>query len=319
MFKPVAKIEIKGSKAWTFDKVAGVEITRDMDTLTDLCVLRLPKKVKWQGEQANPLKRGDEVTVWLGYDNDLQIAFRGFITTIGFKAPVEVTCEDYMFKLKSIPAKKKAYKSATIEQILKDQELGFPVKVMGEQHIGQFRVTADTVTALLGQLKDKGSIRTFFREENGEMVLYSGVVFERDKTPKQVFSTGVNIIDDSQLKQQNEADIKIKVKAISILPDNKRKRVEVGDTDGEVRTVHAYNKTEKELKAWAEQELKRLKRDGLSGSFTTFGGQLLDKLDNVAFRIDGKKMGVYQVQKNVIKYSTSGFRQEITIGARVAE
>ena len=36
-------------------------------------------------------------------------------------------------------------------------------------------------------------------------------------------------------------------------------------------------------------------------------------------KIDGERKGVYQVQKNVIKYSPSGFRQEITLGARVAE
>ena len=55
------------------------------------------------------------------------------------------------------------------------------------------------------------------------------------------------------------------------------------------------------------------------GSFTTFGAELVDKLDNVGIKIDGERKGVYQVQKNVIKYSPSGFRQEITLGARVAE
>lgn len=97
------------------------------------------------------------------------------------------------------------------------------------------------------------------------------------------------------------------------------RRVEVGDTDGETRTLHTYNKQEAELKAWAKQELERLKRDGLVGSFTTFGAELVDKLDNVGIKIDGERKGVYQVQKNVIKYSPSGFRQEITLGARVAE
>ena len=58
---------------------------------------------------------------------------------------------------------------------------------------------------------------------------------------------------------------------------------------------------------------------GLVGSFTTFGAELVDKLDNVGIKIDGERKGVYQVQKNVIKYSPSGFRQEITLGARVAE
>lgn len=319
MFRLTAKIEIKSAKKWAFDKVASAEITRDTDTLTDTCVLQLPKKITWQGESSNPLKRGDEVTVLLGYDDELQFAFRGFITTIGLKTPITINCEDYMFKLKQQAAVKKAYKSATLEQILKDQNLGIRYKVFGEQSIGQYRVTADTVTGLLGHLKDHGGVRSFIRIENNEPVLYCGVLFEHDKTHKQVFATGVNLIDDSQLKVQNAEDVKIKIKAVSLMPNNKKIRVEVGDTDGERRTLHAYNKTEAELKAWAEQELKRLKRDGLTGSFTTFGAELVDKLDNVGIKLDGERKGVYQTQKNVIKYSPSGFRQEITIGSRVAE
>ena len=101
------------------------------------------------------------------------------------------------------------------------------------------------------------------------------------------------------------------------MPDNKKKvKIEVGDADGELRTLHTYNKTEKELKAWAEQEIKRLKRDGLTGSFTTFGYRLVDKLDTIGLIIDGVKQGKYQVKKNVIKYGTSGYRQEITLGQR---
>ena len=150
-------------------------------------------------------------------------------------------------------------------------------------------------------------------------MLYCGVLFERDTKCKQVFATGVNLIDDTQLDVQNAADVKIKIRAISLRPNNKRIRVDVGDADGQRRTLHTYNKDEKELKAWAEQELKRLKRDGLAGSFTTFGAVLIDKLDNIGIKIDGVRRGIYQTDKNVIKYGTGGFRQEITIGLRVAE
>lgn len=319
MFRLTAKIEIESAKKWVFDKVASVEVIRDVDTLTDTCVLQLPKKVRWQGENRIPIGRGDGVTVWLGYDDDLQPVFRGFVTTLGLKTPITITCEDYMFKIKQQAAVKKAYKSATLGQILGDQNLGIEYRVFGEQHIGQYRVTADTVSGLLGHLKDHGGVRSFIRMEEGAPVLYVGVLFEQDKRRKYVFSTGRNLIDDSQLKVQNAADVKIKVKAVSLLPNNTKLRVEVGDTDGETRTVHAYNKTQQELKAWAEQELGRLKRDGLVGSFTTFGAEIVDKLDHVGIKIDGERKGVYQVQKNVIKYSPSGFRQEITLGARVAE
>lgn len=318
MYRLTAKIEITGAKSWLIDKVTEVEITRDTEKLTDECRLTLPKKIKWDGTAEIPVQRGDAVKVWLGYNDDLQLAFMGYVRDVGFKTPVVITCENEMFKLKQMPAQKKAYKNVTIETLLQEQGISYDIKVMGEQNLGQYRVTADTVAALLGHLHENG-IRSFFRYEEGAPVLYCGVLFERESRPTQVFATGVNIIDDQNLEQQKAENMRLRIKAISLMPDNKKIKVEVGDPDGEHRTLHTYNKNESELRAWVEQEIKRLKRDGLTGSFTTFGYRLVDKLDTVGVKIDGEKKGVYQVRKNVIKYGTGGFRQEITLGARVAE
>lgn len=318
MYRLTAKIEIAGAKTWQLDKVTEVEITLDTEQLTDTCKITLPKRIKWDGVADIPVRRGDAVKVWLGYDDDLQLAFTGYIRDVGFKTPIVLTCEDEMFKLKQQATVKKAYKSVSIETLLKDQDISYKLNVMGEQSLGQYRVTADTVASLLGHLHENG-IRSFFRYENGEPVLYCGVLFEREESPTQVFATGVNIISDQSLEQQQAENIRLRVKAISLMPNNKKIKVEVGDADGEHRTLHTYNKTESELKAWAEQEIKRLKRDGLKGSFTTFGAKLVDKLTAIGIKIDGEKKGVYQVKKNVIKYGTSGFRQEITLGARIAE
>lgn len=318
MYRLTAKIEITGSKSWKLNKVTEVEITLDTEQLTDTCKITLPKRVKWDGIAEIPVRRGDAVKVWLGYDDDLQLAFSGYVRDVGFKTPVVLMCEDEMFKLKQMPAVKKAYKSVTIETLLKDQGISYQLNVMGEQSLGQYRVTADTVASLLGHLRENG-IRSFFRYENEQPVLYCGVLFEKEDSPTQVFATGVNIISDQSLEQQQAENIRLRVKAISLMPNNKKIKVEVGDADGEHRTLHTYNKTESELKAWAEQEIKRLKRDGLKGSFTTFGAKLVDKLTAIGIKIDGEKKGVYQVKKNIIKYSTSGFRQEITLGTRIAE
>ena len=312
-----AKIEIQGDKSWQVPFVTSVEITRDTEKLTDECKVTLPKRIKWDGEAEIPVKRGDSIKVWTGYGEDLELAFAGYVRSVGIKTPIVLTCEDEMFKLKQMAATKKAYKNVTLETLLKDQGLD-GVKVFGEQNLGQFRVTDDTVAALLGRLQDSG-IRSFYRYEDGKPVLYCGVLFERDTQPSQVFATGVNIISDSSLEQQLAANIRMCVKAVSIMPNNKKIKVEVGDKDGEHRTLHTYNKSESELKAWAEQEIKRLKVDGLTGSFTTFGYRLVDKLDAIGIKIDGNKMGVYQVKKNVIKYGSGGYRQEITIGLRVAK
>lgn len=312
-----AKIEIQGDRLWQVRFVSSVEITRDTEKLTDECKITLPKRLKWDGQAQIPVKRGDSVKVWTGYGDSLELSFVGYVRSVSVKTPVVLTCEDEMFQLKQKACTKKAYKSVTLERLLKDQGLS-GVKVFGEQALGQFRVTDETVAALLGRLQDSG-IRSFYRYENGSPVLYCGVIFERDTKPSQVFATGLNIINDSNLEQQQAENIRLHVKAVSIMPDNKKIKVEVGDADGERRTLHTYNKTESELKAWAEQEIKRLKVDGLTGSFTTFGYKLVDKLDAVGIKIDGNKMGVYQVKKNVVKFGTNGYRQEITLGMRVAQ
>ena len=316
MFRLCAKIEIKGDRAWSFDFVNAVEITRDTEKLTTEAKIIMPKKVKWDKADKIPVKRGDSVKISLCYDDNLQTAFVGYVRDVGFKTPIVITCEDEMFKLKQMPTKKKAYRSVSLETLLKDQGISYRLNIMGEQALGAYRVTADTVAALLGKLSEQG-IRSFFRYENGAPVLYCGVLFERDTRPAQVFKTGLNIISDQSLQQQKAENMRLRVKAVSLMPDNKKIKVEVGDADGEHRTLHTYNKTESELKAWAEQEIKRLKRDGLTGSFTTFGHTLVDCLDAIGIVIDGVKSGVYQVKKNVVKYGDSGYRQEITLGLRV--
>lgn len=319
MLKLCAKIEIKGEKTWVFEKITACEIVRDSDALTTTCKLTLPKKVKWKDETSNPIKRGDKITVWLGYDDNLQVAFTGYVLRKGFKAPIEVFCEDEMFMLKQTPCVKKSYTNVDIQTLLKDQNLPYEIKVLGEQNVGQYRSNFDTVAELLAHLKEN-NIRTFFRLEDGKPVLYCGVLFDHGKEMRQVFSTGVNIISDDSLDEQKAEDMKIKLKVVSLQPDNKKKiKVEVGDADGENRTVHCYGKTEAEAKAWGEQELERLKRDGLTGSFQTFGYELLDCLDVVGIKIDGERKGKYQVSKNTITYGSSGFRQDITLGARVLE
>lgn len=316
MYTLSAKIEIRGERTWRFGAVTSIEMTRDTEQLTDTCKLTLPKRIKWDGQKEIPIRRGDSIRVWTGYDDRLELAYVGYVREVGIKTPVVIECEDEMWRLKQKACRKLAYKSVTLQQLLQDQGLK-DVRVFGEQELGQCRVTDDTVASLLGRLQRNG-IRSFYRLEDGKPVLYCGVLFERDtKKPAQVFATGLNLISYSQLKQQKAEDVRLLIKAISIMPNNKRIKVEVGDQDGAHRTLHAYNKKEADLRAWAEQELRRLKVDGLTGSFTTFGAQLLDKLDNVGVKIDGQRMGIYQVRKNVIKYSASGYRQEITLGQRV--
>lgn len=324
MYRLSARVEIESERKWVIPQITACEIERSTEDLTDTCKITLPKRMLWDHKEGIPLRRGDKVRLSLGYDDDLQLAFVGYIREVGFKTPIVLECEDEMYQLKKQPTVKKAYAHASLSQILGDQGIT-RYKVFGEQTLGAYRIKADNVASLLGELKEQG-VRSFFRYEEGEPVLYAGVLFEREGAgkPSQVIRSGVNLISDSQLKEQHADTMRLRIKAISFQPTAKKGKqkkihLELGDSDGELRTLHTYGKSETELRAWAEQEMRRLKRDGLTGSVTTFGARLLDKLDTVGVVIDGAKKGVYQVKKVSIKYGTDGFRQDVTLGFRVGD
>lgn len=319
MYRLTAEIRIEGARRWLLEEVTGVEIERDTEKLTTECRITLPKRMKWDGEAETPVRGGDRVEVRLGYDGKLEPAFAGYVREVGFKTPVVLECEDEMYAMKRKKAKKLAYKSVTLGRLLRDQDIGCPVHVTGEQAIGAYRVVHDTVAELLSDLSKNG-VRCFFAEGADGPELYAGVLFDHAGDRTLRLGEGVNIVSDSSLEQEKAENIRLKVKAISLKPDNKKVKVEVGDADGELRTLHTYNKTKEELKAWAEQEMKRLKRDGLKGSVTAFGAPFLaGKTDAVSLRLDGREMGTYRVKANRITYGTGGFRQEITLGMRIKD
>ena len=305
---------------YMLDVVNKVEITRKRSDLTAICHLTLPKNIRWQNAKTCPLRRGDAVEIMLGYDDRLSYVFSGYIREIGVQTPMQLTLEDDMFRLKTIRTHRLAYRNATLEQILADQDIPYPVSVSGETHIGAYRVEADTVALLLEDLHKNG-FRFFFTLDNsGLPTLHAGILFDRTAAKRIVVSDTVNLIEDKDLKTQHKDTMHVRVKLTSKTGKNSKTiTVEKGDKDQNAKVVSYSlpNKTEAELNTMADQYLKQLKKDGLSGSLTTFGEPQAGLLDHVAVKIDGQRIGIYQVDENEISFGTDGFRQKIKLGLRV--
>lgn len=317
MFVPKIEIKIESSKTWVFDKVISCEIELDSESLTDTCMLKLPKKVKWDDEATIPIKRGDKVEVKLGYDDELTTRFVGYVRSVGTKSPVEIQCDDSMYLLKQAPCKPLSYRTVTLDKLLKDQlPADVELKVHGEQEIGQFRVSDANVSELLSRLMESG-IKSFFKIIDGKAVLWSGVVFESDNTKVWKFESGVNVIKNDT-EYQRADDIKVKVTATSIMPNNERIEVEVGDSDGEARTMSKYNVNKRDLEKWANDELAKIKCDGLTGSIETFGIPEVEKRDRIYLKVDDAEGGVYQVKKVGVSYGAEGYRQKIELNNKVS-
>ena len=318
MLRLSSEVEIKGEKTWVFHELAGCTIVEDVATLTDTCELLLPKKVNWQGSVDNklPIKRGDKITVKLGYDDNLKTRFVGFIRTIDSKNPVKIVCEDGMFLLKTTATKKKGYKNTTLKQVITDLLVGTGIQIQlvdDDIELRQYRILKDTVAEELNEMKSTYGLRAYFRTINDVSKLYVGLGYPFDNRRNESFIYGKNLISEDFVYRVSE-DVKIKVKAISIDSKNKRFELEVGDKDGEVYTVFHDNLTPDGLRLFAESELKRFKTTGFKGSLETFGEPFVSKCDITRVEASDNNKGNFLNKKVETSSGMNGFRQKIEIG-----
>ena len=132
----------QGGQVWVFNALSSCVIVEDTGSLTDTCVIELPKKISWErdpraikvkeakneseAEEEVPIKRGDKITVRLGYfiegskptDKDLKTRFSGYVRNVDTKVPIRIECEDGMFLLKLAPAKQRGFKETTLKQLI---------------------------------------------------------------------------------------------------------------------------------------------------------------------------------------------------------
>nr|DAT17031.1 MAG TPA: tail protein [Caudoviricetes sp.] len=320
MLKLCSEITIEGDKTWLFNAVADCNIVEDVSTLTDTCEIQLPKKIKWQEAVAKngkpPIKRGDKITIKLGYDGDLQTRFTGFIRSVDAKVPITIKCEDGMFVLKSHKVKPKAFKNASLHEIMSYLLEGTSIQfqLMDKNiKVGNWRLTKTHASEELQELKEKMMLSSYFRRINGESILYIGLAYPLDNRKKVKFMHGKNIIDEN-FEYRDKEDIRVRCEAQSFNAKNKKVTYEYGDKDGDVIKIRMDGLTENELKKYAIEAVERYKQSGFKGSFETFGQPEVSKCDMVEIHASDGNSGVYLVKKLEIEFGTNGYRQKIELG-----
>ncbi|HMO63295.1 MAG TPA: hypothetical protein PKC39_14515 [Ferruginibacter sp.] len=264
-----------------------VEIVSDIDTLTDTCRITLPRLYA-DGDRLKSLdvknialgddlilRRKDKVVVQFGYDGYLKTEFIGFVKNIKPGTPVTIECEDYMLLLKEKPLTATFGPGTTLASLLQ-AILPKEVKYKAiDVHIGEWRLNKISAARVLEELKSKMGLFFYFMlidEGNGpEPILYAGWAFNVDNRVEEEFKFGHNIINGDNLVYRRKEDVRLKLKVINISGDNKRTEYELGDEDGETRTVHYYKLDAATMKLRAEKDLERFKYTGYQGSFETFG------------------------------------------------
>lgn len=314
MLRPRCVIKI-GSYSFSF--VTELSISSSWNMLTDVCEIKIPQRLK-KGDETiiagdnNIFKRGDRVEVEIGYYPNLERVFTGFVSAIKPESPLALVCEDsaFLFKESNITT---SYEEVSLSTLMEDL---CPIEFETiEANLGAFRISNVNFAQVLKELKKTYGLISFVRDEK----LFVGLAYYPEQRVDHSFSFQKNIIEDD-LEYRRADDVKVRVKAISILPDNEKIEVQVGDSSGAQRTLTYYDLNEEDLKERAERELPRLKFEGYRGGFLTFGEPLVKHGDSVTLK-DLKfpeREGTYLVDGvDVTQGASQGFRQKIKLGPKL--
>lgn len=318
------------------------ETDESYEHLTDTARIVIPRKLKFDGVDifagTNPLfKRGDKVLIEAGYHPKKRTIYQGYISKIKANIPIEIECEDEMFLLKqytvTYPSKYSTITTGKNGRHLKRpkvisanvslQELmdfciadDIDFDIIDDIKLGQFRVVNATPAMVLDKLRTEYGLYSYFKDGR----LKIGFANNASDTKEASFVMEEVVINSDELEYQIEDEIKIKVKAISMMPDNSKIEVEVGDSDGEQKTIHKYNLNEADLKKVANAWLADFKYTGFVGELETFGEPYLRHGDRA--KITSRKLperdGTYLIRVVKRKFSVGGgWRQSFTLGAKV--
>lgn len=296
-----------------FKWVNSITIESSWELLTDNATIVLPANIKVDKHKlSNQLKTGDRVVIKIGYKDRLNTIYNGYVTYVKPSVPIEVTCEDEMWKLKQSTINK----SGRVTDLNAFMKLFYPEYKTDVLNIsiGRYYYDNTTKAKVLEQLKSDFGLHSFFRND----VLVIGKRYNAETANHSKFKLNYNIIED-ELEYKRKDQIKLKIKAISNNANGSKEEIELGDADGESRTLNFYDLSKSELKEHAERELDRLVYDGWRGSFTAFGEPLVAHGDIVELQHaeDSDKKGSYYVDKVTYNFGVDGYRQEVSLGARI--
>jgi hypothetical protein len=320
----------KDNKKISFDYANQVEIKTSRKNLTDTATVKTPKKMCWKGKPLTDyIVRGDEIIMECGYEGKgLARLFKGYLTDVENSYPLALKCENEMCRFKTIMVPAEKIEKFDLKAYI-EKYGGVKANVAEGLSFGSMDITEEmSLAQALDKIMETYPYALGYFDD-GEFYGILNTESWSKENRVMVFDPSRNMISDN-LKYVIADEVRIGVKAASILKDNSKleaysptaafadKKIKSGWEQRQFYCPECV--TQSELQAYADKMAAEFVTDSMSGSFTAFGTPLVRKGDVVELRdADRKERDRKRFVADAVDYSfgTSGFRQTVTLGAKI--
>lgn len=308
-------------KIYSLQTVASIDIECSVDNLSDKAVITLPEAFMNQVFNiGNEVKRGSEVIIRAGYDEDLRTEFVGFVEDVVNKDnSLKINCEDALFLFRK-SVKDLVLKPTSLPklaQLLIDQ-IDSSYKLVCDYNITYEKFVIHQATAydVLKKLAEETKANIYFNTEKKELHIHPPYI---EKGGEAVYSMQRNI-ENSSLEFKKAIDRKVEVTVEKTNLSGKVEKFTTGTTGGDKITLKVGSVSTVDLKKIANAELIRRSADMYEGSIDTWAIPFVQPTYSVKIKDEDypEKDGRYYAVGVTTAINESGFKRTIKIGVKLS-
>lgn len=301
--------------------VESIDIECSVDNLADTAIITLPEAFMNQVFNiGNEVKRGSEVIIKAGYDDDLKPEFVGFVQDFVTKdSSLKIMCEDalFLFRKKVKDVQLKPTSVPKIAQLLVDQ-IDPSYKVVCDYTISYEKFVIHQATAydVLKKLAEETKANIYFNTERKELHIHPPYI---EKGGEAIYSMQRNI-ENSALEFKKAIDRKVEITVEKTNLSGKIETFKTGSTGGETITLKVGSVSTADLKKIADAELLRRSADMYEGSIDGWAIPFVQPTYSVKIIDDDypDKNGKYYAVGVTTAINESGFKRTVKIGIKLS-
>lgn len=306
-------------KKYRLRLVSSIEIVESVDSLADTATIMLPETVmNVPLNIENRIKRGSEVLIELGYNNNLKEEFKGYIQDIQQNdGALKIVCEDELFKFR-VKVENKSYKVTKISKVLQDiiNQIDPSITLSCDYDFTYEKYTIYQATGfdILLKIADETRANIYFKGKTLHMhppykEIGGRVIYDETKN-----------IEKSSLELKKAIDRKFEITIESVGSDGKIKTAKSGVTGGDSSTIKVVGLSQEEIQKIADSELIKRSADALTGSITTWLIPFVKPTFTAVYRNPDYpyKSGQYYVDKVTTTLSDGGGVRVVNFGIKLS-